>query len=99
MVIGKGYTQPDKAGSFGIELVKMYQLTGKRNYLDAAVAIANTLAKHTKPGDADNSPLPFKVNALPAKWAASKATKATVPTPGCRRTPPTGRARCNCLGN
>jgi hypothetical protein len=64
MVIGKGYTQPDKAGSFGIELVKMYQLTGKRNYLDAAVAIANTLAKHTKPGDADNSPLPFKVNAF-----------------------------------
>ncbi|MEP7259141.1 MAG: hypothetical protein ABI687_12140 [Flavitalea sp.] len=62
MVIGKGYTQPDKAGSFGIELVKLFKITNNINYLKAAIDIANTLAKHTQPGDGDHSPMPFKVN-------------------------------------
>ncbi len=72
MVIGKGFTQPDKAGSFGLELVKLYMMTTTttypnitdRYYLEAAVKIANTLAKHVIEGDENNSPLPFKVNAL-----------------------------------
>jgi hypothetical protein len=72
MVIGRGYTQPDKAGSFGLELVKLYKMTTTTTYpnitdkiyLDAAVKIANTLAKHVVTGDEDNSPLPFKVNAM-----------------------------------
>jgi len=63
MIIGKGYTQPDKAGSLGIELITLYKITGSENYLNDAVRIADTLAMHTKPGDANNSPLPFKVNA------------------------------------
>ncbi len=62
MILGRGYTQPDKAGSFGAELITLYKITGNDNYLDAAAKIADTLAMHTKPGDADNSPLPFKVN-------------------------------------
>lgn len=72
MIIGKNYTQPDKAGSFGIELLHLYKMTnGERFpnitddiYLNAAVKIANTLAKHTKDGDENNSPMPFKVNAI-----------------------------------
>jgi hypothetical protein len=72
MIIGKQYTQPDKAGSFGIELLHLYKMTtGERypnvtddEYLNAAIKIANTLAKHTKDGDENNSPLPFKVNAI-----------------------------------
>jgi hypothetical protein len=75
MVIGKNYTQPDKAGSFGIELINLYKITSaKRNgqtpkniYLESAVKIANTLAKHTVEGDDTKSPLPFKVNALTGK--------------------------------
>ena len=71
MVIGKGYFQPDKAGSFGIELVKMYKMWSQErapnesylNYLRAAIKIANTLADHIQPGDYDNSPMPFKVHA------------------------------------
>lgn len=63
MVIGKGFTQPDKAGSFGLELVNLYKMTGQRNYLEAAIKIANTLAKHTTKGDSIHSPMPFKVNA------------------------------------
>ncbi|HZH37959.1 MAG TPA: hypothetical protein VEX65_11815, partial [Flavisolibacter sp.] len=72
MIIGKHYTQPDKAGSFAIELVNMYKLLRNERfpnqsykaYLDAAVNIANTLASHIKPGDSLASPLPFKVNAV-----------------------------------
>lgn len=72
MVIGPDFTQPDKAGSFGLELVKLYQMTTTstypnitdKRYLDAAIQIANTLASHLKVGDENNSPLPFKVNAV-----------------------------------
>ncbi|MBK7215401.1 MAG: hypothetical protein IPH88_19405 [Bacteroidales bacterium] len=67
MVIGKGYTQPDKAGSFGYELVNLYKLTDQRVYLDAAIKIANTLANHTKNGDSLHSPMPFKVHAVTGK--------------------------------
>lgn len=76
MVIGKNFTQPDKAGSFGFELVNIFKMIGNQFnsqvpaelytnfYLEAAVKIANTLAGKIKPGDYENSPLPFKVNAV-----------------------------------
>ena len=62
LVLGKGYTQPDKAGDFGYELAILYKKTGNLNYLKSAVKIANTLASQTKEGDYSHSPLPFKVN-------------------------------------
>jgi len=72
MVIGKGFTQPDKAGSFGWELIKLHQMVGSKShgqtpaaiYLNTAVKIANTLAAHTVAGNYNQSPLPFKVNAV-----------------------------------
>jgi hypothetical protein len=63
MVIGKDYTQPDKAGSFGYELVKLYKISRNENYLRHAILIANTLARFTREGNELESPLPFKVNA------------------------------------
>ncbi len=63
MRAGKGFLQPDKAASFGAELVVLYKITGNRKYLEAAVKIANTLASKVKPGDGDNSPWPYRVNA------------------------------------
>ena len=63
MILGKGYLQPDKAGSFGFELLKLYKKTGDTNYLSAAVKIANTLASKVQIGDNNNSPWPFKLNA------------------------------------
>lgn len=63
MIIGKNYTQPDKAGSFGYELIGLYKMTGNIRYLEAAVEIANTLSSHVVAGNIDESPLPFKVNA------------------------------------
>ena len=75
MVIGRGYTQPDKAGSFAFELVQLYKLTGNGShgqtptgiYLQAAISIANTLAKNMEAGNYAASPLPFKVNTLTGK--------------------------------
>jgi len=60
---GKGILQPDKAGNFGYELVTLYKITGEQKYLDAAERIATVLAGKTKPGNNDESPLPFRVNA------------------------------------
>ncbi len=60
---GKGITQPDKAGSFGNELVTLFKITGEQRYLEAAIRIAGTLSEHIIKGDSLRSPLPFRVNA------------------------------------
>lgn len=62
MRIGQGYMQPDKAGSFALELVHLYKIRENNLYLDAAIKIANVLAAHIHDGDSNYSPLPFKVN-------------------------------------
>jgi len=72
MILGKDFLQPDKAGSFGFELVKLYKLLSKGSasgateliYLQWATRIANSLCSHFEQGDATHSPLPFKVNAF-----------------------------------
>jgi hypothetical protein len=69
MRAGKGYLQPDKAGSFGTQLVDLYKMTGEVKYLNAAIAIANTLAARVTPGDLEHSPWPFRVNAATGKVA------------------------------
>lgn len=63
MRAGKGFLQPDKAASFGAELVVLYKVTGDLRYLNVAAAIADTLAVKVTPGDGDNSPWPFRVHA------------------------------------
>jgi hypothetical protein len=72
MVAGKGYLQPDKAGSFGAELVTLHEITGEPKYLEAAIEIADTLARHVTPGDADHSPWPFRVQAVTGEVFVSK---------------------------
>lgn len=64
MRAGPGFLQPDKAASFGAELVMLYEMTGERKYLDRAVRIADRLVRNVVPGDAENSPWPFRVHAV-----------------------------------
>ena len=64
---GKDVAQLDKAGSLGLELVHLYKIKNDPIFLDAAIKIANTLAANVKIGDADHSPLPFKVNVYTGK--------------------------------
>jgi len=58
---GKGVTQIDKAGDFGYQLINVYKMTGNERYLEEAIQIANVLSAKMKAGDAENSPLPYKV--------------------------------------
>lgn len=74
---GEGFTQPDKAGSFGAELVTLYKITGNSRYLIAAINIADTLSSHVVPGDGDNSPLPFRVNVNTGEIADSYTSNWT----------------------
>jgi hypothetical protein len=60
---GKGITQPDKAGTFGYELARLYEMTGEKKYLDEAMKIAATLMNHMQAGNDRKSPLPFRVKA------------------------------------
>ena len=75
MRAGKDVTQPDKAGSFGHELLHLYKMSSGYNvsenprYLQAAISIADTLARHIQDGDIDHSPLPFKVDVYTGKTA------------------------------
>lgn len=64
MRAGPGFLQPDKAASFGAELVMLYKMTGERRYLERARMIADRLVRNVKPGDEANSPWPFRVNSL-----------------------------------
>jgi hypothetical protein len=56
------HSEPDKMAMAGDGYVRFYKLTGDKKYLDAALGIAKTLTEKVRPGDADLSPLPFRVN-------------------------------------
>ncbi len=64
---GKDVAQLDKAGSLALELIHLYKIKNDPVFLNAAIKIANTLAANVKTGDADHSPLPFKVNVYTGK--------------------------------
>ena len=55
------YTEPDKMCMVGIGYLRFAQLTGETEWVDAAKAIAKTVAAHIVPGDATHSPVPFRV--------------------------------------
>ena len=80
MRAGKDFLQPDKAGSFGYELIILYKMTGQEKYLTAAKKIADKLAQQVKTGDAENSPWPFRVRARDAlSIRKRRAEKSLVP--------------------
>jgi hypothetical protein len=58
-----GGIETDKVGELGTGYVLFYKQTGERKYLDAAIRCAQALARHVRPGDADHTPWPFRVDA------------------------------------
>ncbi len=58
-----GGVETDKIGELGMGYVLFYEMTGGREYLDAALQCGQALAKHVRPGDAEHTPWPFRVNA------------------------------------
>jgi len=58
-----GGIETDKVGELGIGYVLFYEMTGEQKYLEAGIHCADALAKHVRPGDADHTPWPFRVDA------------------------------------
>ncbi|HLV87645.1 MAG TPA: hypothetical protein VKV39_11745 [Candidatus Sulfotelmatobacter sp.] len=58
---GVGGIEPDKSAELGAGYLKFYELTGDSRYRDAAIKIADTLAKDVRPGSTEKSPWPFRV--------------------------------------
>ncbi len=58
---GHYVVEPDKIGELGVGYLKFFELTGETKYRDAAIACANALAAHVRPGDLRHSPWPFRV--------------------------------------
>lgn len=56
-----GRIEPDKAGEFGLGLLKFYELTNDSKYLNATIQIANVLAEKVREGNSSASPWPFRV--------------------------------------
>jgi hypothetical protein len=53
--------QVDHAGEMGLTYFRMYQFTGEKKYLDAALNVADVLAKKAKTGTATESVWPYRV--------------------------------------
>jgi hypothetical protein len=60
---GAGVIEPDKIGELGFAYLQVFEVTGAIRYRDAAVACADALVGHVRPGDALRSPWPFRVYA------------------------------------
>jgi len=55
-------SESDKICLVGVAYIKFYKLTGEEKYLNAARGIAETIIRQVRQGDAERSPLPFRVN-------------------------------------
>ena len=72
MVAGKGFLQPDKAGALRGRARRLSTRSpARRATWRRRVGIADTLARHARPGDADHSPWPFRVHAVTGEVFAS----------------------------
>ena len=62
-----GGIESDKVGELGTGYALFYELTGDRKYLEAAVACADALEDHIRPGDETHTPWPFRLDARTGK--------------------------------
>jgi hypothetical protein len=58
-----GGIETDKIGELGIGYVLFYEMTSEEKYLEAGIHCADALAKYVRPGDANHTPWPFRVDA------------------------------------
>lgn len=66
-VHGIDYIEPPVVGADGYAYLRLYEMTGKIRYLEAAIRCANALAKNYRPGDAEHSPWPYRCYARDGK--------------------------------
>lgn len=58
-----GGIETDKVSQLGVGYALFYELTSEHKYLEAAIHCADALAKHVRPGDDENTPWPFRLDA------------------------------------
>jgi hypothetical protein len=59
---GEFATEPDKVAQVGRALVDFYEMSGDEKYLLAGKTCADVLVRHLRKGDANHSPVPFRVD-------------------------------------
>jgi hypothetical protein len=59
---GEYATEPDKVAQVGRAYLDFFALTGEKKYFEIGVHCAEVLAQKIRPGDANHSPWPFRVN-------------------------------------
>ncbi|MGA7685303.1 MAG: hypothetical protein WCA58_09840 [Terriglobales bacterium] len=57
---GEDYVEPHVIGEDGYAYVRLYEMTGEKKYLRAAIHFADELVKNYKPGDELHSPWPVR---------------------------------------
>jgi hypothetical protein len=57
---GEDYVEPHVIGEDGYAYVRLYEMTGQKKYLHAAIHFADELVKNYQPGDASHSPWPVR---------------------------------------
>jgi hypothetical protein len=57
---GSDFVEPHVVGEDGYAYVRLYEMTGKERYLEAAIHFADELVKNFQPGDAEQSPWPVR---------------------------------------
>ena len=60
---GEDFVEPHVVGEDGYAYLRLYEMTGKTKYLQAAIRCAQALVKNFKPGDKDHSPWPLRCHA------------------------------------
>ena len=60
---GEDFIEPHVVGEDGYAYLRLYEMTGNTKYLLEAIRCADALVKNFKPGDADNSPWPYRCHA------------------------------------
>ncbi len=57
---GEDYVEPHLIGEDGYAYVRLYEMSGERKYLEAAIGFADVLVRNYRPGDAGHSPWPVR---------------------------------------
>jgi len=57
---GEDYVEPHVVGQDGYAYLRLYEMTGDKKYLRAALRCAEALVKNYRKGDAENSPWPYR---------------------------------------
>lgn len=75
---GPGMLEPDKVGEVGVAALRYWEMSGKQEYLDAAIRCADALASNVRAGTEQQSPWPFRVDAATGTYSPSEYCANTV---------------------